>query len=312
MIGYIPNHFLVQLLNSLLSLMFTMLIIKFAQRFDRQTAGVFDSIINAQRKIATGDYNISLDKKTEGLGPFEDLVDSINDMASELSKMEIMRQEFISDVSHEIQSPLTSIRGFAKALKSEKLDNEERLHYLSVIEEESIRLSKLSDNMLRLAALDTDTIRFNKMLYRLDKQLRHVILSFEPIWTDKNISIDVSLEDTEIVADEDLLNQVWMNLIHNSIKFTEPFGCIRISLSSKEECAEIKISDNGIGIAEEDRSRIFERFYKADKSRTSSSKGSGLGLSIVKNIVDLHHGTISLQSSLGIGTTFTVTLPKQG
>jgi signal transduction histidine kinase len=312
MIGYIPNHFLVQLLNSLLSLMFTMLIIKFAQRFDRQTAGVFDSIINAQRKIATGDYNISLDKKTEGLGPFEDLVDSINDMASELSKMETMRQEFISDVSHEIQSPLTSIRGFAKALKSEELNNEDRLHYLSVIEEESIRLSKLSDNMLRLAALDTDTIRFNKRSYRLDKQLRHVILSFEPIWTDKNISIDVLLEDTEIVADEDLLNQVWMNLIHNSIKFTEPFGSIQISLSSKEEYAEINISDNGIGIAEEDQSRIFERFYKADKSRTSSSIGSGLGLSIVKKIVDLHHGTISLQSSLGKGTTFTVTLPKQG
>lgn len=311
-IGYFPYDFFIQLINSLLSLMIVMIIIKIAQRFDKQTGGLFDSIINAQKKIAKGDYNISLDKKTEGLGPFEDLVDSINDMASELSKMEKMRQGFISDVSHEIQSPLTSIIGFAKALKNEILRSEDRLHYLNVIEDESIRLSKLSDNLLRLAALDADTINFKPKLYRLDKQLRRVMLSFEPIWTDKNISIDVLLEDVEIIADEDLMNQVWINLIHNSIKFTQAAGSIQICLFSNEENIEIKISDNGIGIKEEDQSRIFERFYKADKSRTSSTKGSGLGLSIVKRIIDLHHGTISLQSSESKGTTITVTLPRLG
>lgn len=309
-IGYYPDDFYIQLINSLLSLLNILIIIKIAQRFDKQTAGLFDSIINAQKKIARGDFNISLDKKTEGLGPFEDLVDSINDMASELSKMEKMRQEFISDVSHEIQSPLTSIIGFTKALKNEKLNPQEKNHYLTVIEDESIRLSKLSDNMLKLAALDADTIRFEPKVYRLDKQLRQIILTYEPIWSDRNIDMDVSMEKIEVSADEDLMSQVWINLIQNSIKFTQAGGCVHISASSNEDRVEVNISDNGIGIAEEDQKRIFERFYKADKSRTTSVKGSGLGLSIVKRIVDIHHGRIALKSSLGEGTTFTVLLPK--
>jgi two-component system, OmpR family, phosphate regulon sensor histidine kinase PhoR len=308
--GYLPNNFFVQLINSSLGLLLVLIILKILQHFDKQTSGVFDSIIRAQRKIAGGDFSVSLDKKQEGLGPFGELVDSINDMATELSKMENMRQEFISNVSHEIQSPLTSIIGFTKVLKNEKLNPEERLHYLNVIEDESVRLSRLSDNLLKLASLDTDTINFEPRAYRLDKQLRKIILSFEPIWTAKNIIMDVSLEDLEVIADEDMMCQVWINLIHNSIKFTQEGGSIQVSLYSQEASIEFKISDTGIGIAQEDQNRIFERFYKADQSRTPSVKGSGLGLSIAKRIIDMHRGTISLQSTLGEGTTFKVTLPR--
>lgn len=309
-IGYVPDDIYAQLINSIISILLVSLMIKVAQRFDKQTAGVFDSIIKAQKKIAKGDFNISLDKNAEGLGPFDGLVDSINDMAFELGRMEIMRQEFISDVSHEIQSPLTSIIGFTKALRNEKLKPQERLHYLNVIEEESLRVSKLSDNMLRLAALDAETVRFEPKTYRLDKQLRHIILTFEPLWSEKNILIDVTLDPIELKANEELMSQVWINLIQNSIKFTQENGAIQISMTPKEDIIEIIFSDNGPGIAEVDQNRIFERFFKADKSRTSSTKGSGLGLSIVKRIIDIHHGTITLCSSLGNGTTFTVCLPK--
>lgn len=308
-IGQSPSDLLVQIINSLLSLFMAAIIIKVAQRFDRNTAGLFDSIINAQKKIAGGDFNINLDKNIEGMGPFGELVESVNDMASELIKIEKMRQEFISNVSHEIQSPLTSIRGFTQALRNDNISLENKLHYLDIIEAESTRLSKLSDNLLKLASLEADTIKFEPRVYRLDKQVRSIILSCEPQWSDKDINMNVSMEEIEIKADEDMMKQVFINLIHNSIKFTAEGGNISIDLHRQNGTIEFIISDTGIGIAEEDISHVFERFFKADKSRNSSIKGSGLGLSIVKKIVDMHHGTINVQSKLGEGTAFTVSLP---
>jgi signal transduction histidine kinase len=310
-LGFSPAAFLNQIINSLLSILVAAIIIKVAQRFDKQTAGLFDSIIKAQKKIAGGNFDVSLDKHTEGLGPFGELVESVNDMAIELSKMETMRQEFISNVSHEIQSPLTSIRGFAQALRNDKLSSENKLHYLNIIEEESMRLSKLSDNLLKLASLDTDTIKLEVDTYRLDKQLRSIILACEPLWSGKNISMEVSLEEIEVKVDEEMMSQVWINLIHNSIKFTPEGGCVRVILHKQGDKIEIQISDTGIGIAEEDQSHVFERFFKADKSRNPSMKGNGLGLSIVKKIITMHGGNISLQSTLGTGTTFTVSLRNE-
>jgi two-component system, OmpR family, phosphate regulon sensor histidine kinase PhoR len=309
-IGQSPSVLLAQIINSLLGLIMASIIIKIGGRFDKHTTGLFNSIIEAQKKIAGGDFNISMDKNTEGMGPFGELVESVNDMALELSNMEKMRQEFFSNVSHEIQSPLTSIRGFAQAQRKNKLSSEDRLHYLNIIEAESMRLSKLSDNLLRLASLEADTIKFEPSAYRLGKQLRSIVLACEPQWSDKNINMDVSLEEVEIKADEEMMSQVWINLIHNSIKFTSDGGSVRVGLHQQGDKIEFKISDTGIGIAEEDLSHVFERFYKADKSRKPSIKGNGLGLSIVKNIVDMHHGTIEVQSKLGTGTTFTVTLPS--
>ncbi|MDD7795416.1 sensor histidine kinase [Clostridium sp. 'White wine YQ'] len=309
-IGYRPQNLLAQIINSLLGLFFALIILKVALMFDEHKSGIFDSVITAQKRIARGDYNVNLNSNIEGLGPYSELVDSVNYMALELSKMEKMRQEFISNVSHEIQSPLTSIRGFAQALRNDNLTPENRVHYLNIIEAESMRLSKLSDNLLRLASLESDTIKVEPRTYRLDKQLRHIILSCEPQWVNKNINMDISLETVEIHADEDMMNQVFINLINNSIKFTPEGGSIRINLCNTGDTIDFRITDTGVGIAEDDQAHIFERFFKGDKSRRPAIKGNGLGLSIVKKIVDLHHGTIKIQSKLGEGATFTVSLPS--
>ncbi len=203
-------------------------------------------------------------------------------MAVELGELERMRQEFISNVSHEIQSPLTSINGFAKALKNIDLSEDKRHHYLEIIEMESHRLSKISDNLLKLTSLESQHHPFEPKLYRLDKQLRNVVLSLEPNWLEKNIDMDIQLKHLSFIADEDLMNQVWMNLLSNSIKFTPHAGNIRLTMTSQLDTVTVVITDNGIGLTEEQQKHIFERFYKADQSRVATNGGSGLGLSIVK------------------------------
>jgi two-component system, OmpR family, phosphate regulon sensor histidine kinase PhoR len=264
----------------------------------------------AIQRIAKGDFSVHLKLKQARDHPFGELTDSINHMAGELSRMERMRQEFISNVSHEIQSPLTSINGFAKALQSDTWDTEERAHYLAIIETESMRLSRLSENLLKLTALEVDHPPFEPTRYRLDKQLRNIVLSLEPQWLEKGLEMDVSLEEVSIAADEDLISQVWVNLLHNSIKFTPDGGTIGIHLRRCEREAVVCIADTGVGIAEDDQTRVFERFYKADKARNRAAGGSGLGLAIAKKITDIHKGTIQVESRVSTGTTLTVHLPE--
>ena len=306
-----PSAVLVQVINSLLGLVFTGLLISLFQRVFRvQQETAFAQITDAMERIARGDFSIRLDDKPED-GILSGLTASVNKMAQELGQMENMRQEFVSNVSHEIQSPLTSIGGFAQALKSNSLSNEERLHYLEIIEMESKRLSRLADDLLKLTSLEAEQVKFSPRLYRLDKQVRSLILTCEPQWAEKKIEMDVALKELTIQADEDLLSQVWLNLLHNSIKFTPAGGSIKVALRPHGDKVEFSITDSGIGIAPEDQLHIFERFYKADKARTHATEGSGLGLSIVKKIVDLHKGTIDLESKLGEGTTFVVSLPAE-
>lgn len=225
--------------------------------------------------------------------------------------MENMRQEFISNMSHEIQSPLTSIRGFARALENDQLSTEERHHYLDIIQNESTRLSRITEDLLRMAALESDKVKFEPKPYRLDNQIRNLILACEPQWMEKGLDIDIVLDEIQITADEDLLSQVWINLIHNSIKFTPSNGKICIELHQQTDKIVFSIKDTGQGISEADQPHVFERFYKADKSRTHSNGGSGLGLSIVKKIVEMHRGRVKVESSLGSGTTFIVSLPVE-
>ncbi|WP_249598875.1 sensor histidine kinase [Peribacillus frigoritolerans] len=270
---------------------------------------IYLEIIDALRKIANGDYNVQLDFNMDKRNEMTDIINHFNHMAKQLMQMEEMRQEFISNVSHEIQSPLTSIVGFAQALQFNKLTIEERNHYLHIIETESRRLSKLSDNLLKLTSLESEHHPFERTDFRLDQQIRTIILACEPAWSDKELELDITLEKIPIVADQDLMSQVWTNLIHNSIKFTRHRGKITIRLQQIDDLASITISDNGIGISETDQFHIFERFYKADLARERSKSGSGLGLSIVKKIIEMHEGTISVKSELEKGTTFTILLP---
>lgn len=314
-LNFHPSAVLIQVINSLLGLLLTGASVGTIGKYARSKGwipemNVFRPIIEALEKIAQGDFSIRLENEFKDNEIVGELANTVNKMVLELDQMENMRQEFISNVSHEIQSPLTSIRGFARALENDELSVAERHHYLNIIEMESTRLSRITEDLLKLAALESDKIKFEPRTYRLDKQIRSLILTCEPQWRAKDINLDVSLEELEIVADEDLLSQVWNNLIHNSIKFTPPAGSVKVALQSRGDQIEFRISDTGIGISAEDQARIFERFYKADQSRTHANGGSGLGLSIVKKIVEMHKGTIEVKSKVGTGTTFIVSLPK--
>ena len=309
-----PPLLVSEFVNALLGLIFTGLIVGVVGKLARAMGwmpemNVFAPIIDALERIAAGDFSVRLDDDFEENQIVSKLANSVNKMALELDQLENMRQEFISNVSHEIQSPLTSIRGFAEVLENELLSPEERHHYLGIIKAESARLSRITEDLLKLAALESEDAKFGLKPYRLDKQIRELILACEPQWTAKRIDIDVSLEEVPITADEDLLSQVWTNLLHNSIKFTPRGGKVSIELHRQGDKIEFKISDTGPGISEEDQERVFERFFKADKARTRSNGGSGLGLSIVKKIVEMHAGTIDLESKPGEGTTFTIALP---
>lgn len=270
---------------------------------------LLSEVMDALESIAKGDFSVRLNHSMKEDEPFARLVRSVNEMVLNLEKTETMRQEFISNVSHEIQSPLASIKGFTYILQSDELTPEERKHFLSIIETETVRLSRLSENLLKLAALEADSVKFEPKPYRLDKQLRTLILSCEPQWSEKKIKMDAFLDSVTVTADEDMMSQVWVNLIHNSIKFTPEDGSIQVDLHRYGNTVECKISDTGIGIDEDEQKHIFERFYKADKSRERAKKGNGLGLAIVKRIVETHNGKITVQSELGVRTVFTVSLP---
>jgi len=246
-------------------------------------------MIEAMRRISKGDYNVELANqfKHKKNHPFAKIVESNNEMVVELNQIERMRQEFISNVSHEIQSPLASISGFAAVLKQSDLTFKEREHYLEIIETESRRLANLSDNLLKLTSIESQHHPFEPVTYRLDKQIREIILSCEPQWVAKSLELDISLDEVEIIADEELMSQVWINLINNSIKFTPSGSSLKIVLYQHAQEAIVTIADTGMGIAEEDQAHIFERFYKVDKSRNRMLGGSGLGLSITKKIIDI-------------------------
>jgi two-component system, OmpR family, phosphate regulon sensor histidine kinase PhoR len=306
-----PSNYVLLMTTNIIGLILFIVLVNLISKSPRKKQiALYLSIIDALKKISQGDFNVHLDFKLDPNHQFLILVENINHMAKQLKEMEEMRQEFISNVSHEIQSPLTSISGFASALQYEELSREDQKHYLGIIEAESKRLSKLSDNLLKLTSLESEQHPFERKVFRLDKQLRKIILLFEPQWAKKKLEMDITLQDATIFADEDLLSQVWNNLIHNSIKFTHLGGTIRIQLEDQADNLIIRIFDTGIGISEDGQIHIFERFYKADKARNRMKGGSGLGLSIVKKIIEMHDGKILVTSQIDKGTTFTVILPK--
>lgn len=275
--------------------------------FTRLVVKPLKALTAATRKVAKGDYNIALQTRSKDeLGV---LTEQFQQMANELSQIERMRQEFVSNVSHELQTPLASIMGFVSILQKNGLDEAEQLRCLNVIRQESMRLSRLSENMLRLATIDSSQCPFHPAPIRLDRQLRRIVVAAEPQWSAKRLNIHLELSQTTIQADEDLLCQVWINLFGNSIKFTPEGGDITIELKPGAKTVGVVFRDTGIGIAEEDRKRVFERFFMADKSHNREAGGSGLGLAIVKRVVELHNGSVEIDSTLGRGTAVTVFLP---
>jgi signal transduction histidine kinase len=229
-----------------------------------------------------------------------------------MRRMEELRQEFISTASHELQSPLTSIAGFASALRDERLPPETRLRYISIIEEEAGRLSRLSDELLRLTSLEAGGLRPRAEPLSLDASIRSAALAAEPRWRAKGIDLELDLERVEASVDASMLVQVWTNVLGNAIKFSRPGGRVRVELRRSGGRAVARFSDDGAGIAPEDLSFVFDRFFKADRSRSRADpdSGSGLGLAIARKIVDLHGGSIRAESAgLGSGSSFTIELP---
>lgn len=264
-------------------------------------------LTSATKKIAGGDFEVRLDIKQGG--EIGTLAESFENMAYDLQQLEQMRKEFVANVSHEVQSPLTSISGYATALKQMNIKDEDRERYLNIIIDEAKRMSKMSDSLLKLSLLESQSHQLQLTSFSLDEQIRRVIVALQPGWSAANIQFDLHLQDISINADFDLLNQVWTNIISNSIKFSEQESWITVQLEQEGNNAIVRISDTGIGISPEDQKRIFERFFKADRSHSRKYAGSGMGLAIVKKIVSLHQGEITVESTAGEGTTFIVVLP---
>ncbi len=260
------------------------------------------------KELARGNFNVFIkNKRKDELG---NLTNSFNQMTRGLGELDEMRHQFVTNVSHEIQTPLTSIQGFAKALKDGVVkDASQQKEYLSIIEQESKRLSVLSQNLLKLARLDTDQDPIQPVPYQLDEQLRRVITFLEPQWTAKENDIQLDVKPLKIEGDKDQLEQVWINLLTNAIRYNPVGGIIKVTAKASFDHVEIAISDHGEGIAEEEQHRIFDRFYKVDPSRSKQNNGNGLGLSIAQKITQLHGGKIEVESDVGVGTTFYVTLP---
>ncbi|WP_163102337.1 sensor histidine kinase [Peribacillus alkalitolerans] len=261
----------------------------------------------ATKQIAKGDYNIQL--QTNRSDEIGQLAAHFSKMTKSLENLEEMRQEFVSNVSHELQTPLASIQGFSQTLKAETLTEDQRKEYLSIIENESRRLSLLSKQLLTLASLDKDKEAIEMHTFDVADQIKQVLFLTEWNWREKELAMDLDIPSTFIHGDQRLLHQVWTNLLTNCIKFTEHGGTISIQLSEVNRVCHIDIKDSGIGIDETDLPNIFNRFYKADKSR-SRKEGSGLGLAISKKIIEMHNGTITAESTLGKGTTFHIRLPQ--
>jgi len=273
----------------------------FGSRFLRPIRELAD----ATKAVAAGDFSVRLGRGRAKEIDF--LKTSFNDMVSELSSIETLRSDFVSNISHEFKTPVASIRGFAGRLKKNSLTQEQRDEYLDIIISESERLTRLSSNVLLLSSLENTDEIHERMQYQLDEQLRRTVLLMEPQLLRKNLEVDISLKSVSVTANEEMLSDLWINLFSNAIKFSPQDATITLNLQSTQADAIVTISDQGIGMSEEVKKHIFDKFYQGDKSR--SSEGNGLGLPLVKRILELENGKIDVDSQPDKGATFTVSLP---
>ncbi|WKY43762.1 HAMP domain-containing sensor histidine kinase [Eubacteriaceae bacterium ES2] len=261
----------------------------------------------AARKVAGGDFTVHVhsqrrDNKKDEL---EVLIDDFNKMVEELATIETLKTDFIANISHEIKTPLAVIQSYASAIKDEAITQEEINGYANTITEASKKLTALVTNVLRLNKLENQQIIQNET-YSLDEQLRCCILALEEQFDEKNIELNVELDEAYINSDESLMEIVWNNLLTNAIKFTPQNGIVKIEMEKKDDHAVIQVSDSGCGMNEETVKHIFDRFYQGDTSH--SVEGNGLGLALVKRVLNLVEASIEAESEPGKGTKFTVTL----
>lgn len=259
-------------------------------------------VVEATEAVAKGNFDVKVSAK--GIYELEVLTQSFNQMTLELASIETLKRDFINNFSHEFKTPIVSISGFAKLLKSGNLSDTERQEYLDIIISESERLSTLSTQILNLAKYETIEIVSEKTKFRLDEQIRKVLLLLEHKWEAKNLDLVLELEPVWYYGNEDYTQQIWLNLIDNAIKFSDENGRLGIRLISSQEELTVEISDSGCGMDQQTLSHIFEKFYQADTSH--QKMGNGIGLAIVKRLIHLMDGTITVISEVGKGTSVLV------
>jgi len=267
------------------------------------------TLINCMDRLAKGDFSIraSVGSVMQMYPPYIGVVNSFNKMAEQLENTELLRIDFINNFSHEFKTPIVSIAGFAKLLRRENLSEAQRQEYLAVIEEESMRLSYMATNVLNLTKVENQTILSDVSVFNLSEQIRDCFLLLESKWSCRDLELDLDFEEHQIRANEELLKQVWINLLDNAVKFTPDGGSIKVIIRESTAAVKVIIRNTGIEIPAEQQSKIFNKFYQADESH--AAQGNGVGLAIVKRVVALHGGTVQVTSGSN-ATAFTVRLPK--
>lgn len=266
-----------------------------------------DELMDAMHRVSQGDFDVRVEEE-DLPGQMSDLMHSFNDMAEELGSIELFRKDFINNFSHEFKTPIVSIRGFAKQLERDDLTEEQRREYTSIIISESERLANMSSNILLLTKLENQQIVTDKQDYALDEQLRSCILLLEKQWTEKNIELSLGLDEVVYHGNEEMMSHVWVNLIGNAIKFSPEGGLLEVGCVRRADGIVVTVRDHGEGMDAATQARIFEKFFQGDSAH--ATEGNGLGLSLVRRIVELCGGKIELDSAPGRGTSFTVILPN--
>lgn len=274
--------------------------------FGKRPLHLIEQISDATQEIAKGNFQLQLSEDIPAV-ELRTMAHNFNIMAKELAGTEILRNDFIENVSHEFKTPLSAIEGYTMLLQRKGLSEEKRMEYTRRIIYNTQRLSTLTGNILLLSRLENHEIGIAKESYSLDEQLREIILLYEKQWASKNLELEIDLDNADYYGNKELMAQVWQNILGNAIKFVGEGGKICIQLCKTADQLTVSISDNGIGMSQETINRIYEKFYQGDKSR--ASEGNGLGLTLAKRIVDLHEGILSVTSQLEKGSTFLVELP---
>ena len=267
-----------------------------------------NELIRAIQMVAKGDFTVRV-QKIPYRGELSELMNNFNVMAEELGSTEIFRQNFINNFSHEFKTPIVSIRGFARRLQKSSLSDQQRKEYTDIIIEEAERLTNMSSNILLLTKFENQQIISDKKEFHLDEQLRRCVLLLEKQWNKKNISFNMNLSEVLYYSNEEMLSHVWLNLLSNAIKFSNHDSKINVKCFKDIQNIIVIIKDHGIGIDSNTINKIFDKFYQGDASHTI--EGNGLGLSLVKRIIMLCKGEISVSSEVGKGTTFVIKLPME-
>ncbi len=265
-----------------------------------------EQLSEASKRIAKGDFHLRLEY-TGSIREIRDTYDSFNTMARELGAIETLREDFIANVSHEFKTPLTAIEGYSMLLQDESLSESERQECVQKIVSGVSRLSTLVSNILLLSKLEQNTVDMPRTFFRLDEQLRQALVQLEPAWGEKKLNLDVELAEVRYDGCERLLYHVWANLLSNAVKFSPEGGTLGLKMRSDGRAVTVTVSDEGPGMSPEVQRHMFDKFYQGDGSRRQ--EGSGLGLALVQRILQLLGGEISVESSEGRGSAFTVTLP---